>query len=83
MAGSDFMSETKGERSFATNNIVDSIFMSNEICRFDPYGARNTIVVDYNDGSRVISEPCLNRRSSRVAKKYRCLNRYLARVEGY
>ena len=75
-------SSDKADRAFDLNSIVDNYRVSNKLENFDAYNTRGMILY-HDDGSNIYQALCPNRASYIIMKKYRKVNRYKSKVEGF
>jgi len=82
--GSSMFSESKTERQFASNDIVDSMYVSNMVGKFDIFNQNNVVIAEYNSyGFRQYFEPCPNRLVHKVNRKLYKTCRRQKRAEGW
>jgi hypothetical protein len=78
-----FMSESKTDRQFTGNNLIDNYQISADINKADIFNQSNVVIAEYNNGRRVYFEPCPNRMVHKVSKKFYKMRRRQMRAEGW
>src|SRR5271166_261218 len=82
--GSSMFSESKTDRQFTGNDIVDSAYVSDMALKFDIFNQSNVVIAEYNSyGSRMYFEPCPNRMIFKVNRKLYKTRKRQKRAEGW